>query len=628
MHRPSSDHAAAPDGGAAPPSVEAAGQASHTLTFPQLGRSITTVPGESIYQAARRHGVRIVGACGGRGKCGTCMVMVHAGEVQHVSGRPLARREGRARWVPACQVRALTDCTLDVDERSLAPVVRAETGTGDNEHLPFDPEVAGVDVSAPRPSLSDPRSDSERIAHALASFDTVDLAAARQLPAVARANDWSVRVLLRGSEAIGFAPPRTPILGLAIDLGTTNVGGFLIDLDSGRRLATLGIENPQVAWGADVISRINHALRDAQAAEQLRTGAVAAIDAIARDLCAAIGAVPAQIADVTVCGNTAMHHLLLGLPVRHLGQSPFVAAVCNAVDVKARDLGLGVAPGAYVHLPANIGGFVGGDHVAALLATEARWRPAGTTVVMDIGTNTELSLIHRGEIRTTSCPSGPALEGGHISCGMRAADGAIEHVGAADGQITLDVIGGKTAIGLCGSGVLDAVATLYRIGLLRGSGRLGGSHPGVVDRDGERLFMLTPTLGLSQHDVRAVQLAKAAIQTGLELLLGEAGIAEQEIECFIIAGAFGAYINVASGIEIGMFPALPLDRFQQIGNAAGLGARQMLTSRRARARAAELAAACRYLELNTRADFQKVFLRNIAFPAASHGEQRDRLQQV
>jgi uncharacterized 2Fe-2S/4Fe-4S cluster protein (DUF4445 family) len=312
-----------------------------------------------------------------------------------------------------------------------------------------------------------------------------------------------------------------------------------------------------------------------------------------------------------------MHHLLLGLPVRQLGRAPFVAAAREAIDVRARDVGLRVCRGAYVHLAPNIGGFVGGDHVTALLATAALWEPCATSIVMDIGTNTEISLIHRGEIVTASCPSGPALEGGHISCGMRAAEGAIERVAIRDGRVQISVIGDKAPVGLCGSGVLDTVAALRGAGLLDDGGRLTVAHPDIAEIGGTRVAVLGPDVQFTQRDVRAVQLAKAAIRTGIDLLLREARLEASAVERVIIAGAFGAYLDVQSGKQIGLLPDLPLDRFAQVGNAAGVGIRRMLASKQARARARELAARCRYVELSTSGDFQKAFMHNIGFRSRS-----------
>jgi uncharacterized 2Fe-2S/4Fe-4S cluster protein (DUF4445 family) len=592
----------------------------HALAFPQLDRSISTQAGETIFQCARRNGLRVIGACGGRGTCGTCSVLVTQGEVRHSNGHIIAAHGAEAhrrrpRWLRACQLSARSDCTIEVAERSLAPIVRATIEAGDSvETLPLDAAVVNHDVNVPEATLSDMRADADRVAAVLPQpFVALDLAAARQLPAVLRDNNWSLRVRLRDGEAIDFAAPKTHTLGLAVDLGTTNIAGFLVDLTSGARIASLGIENPQGSYGADVISRMNHAIGGAAAAQELREAAVTAINALAHDLCRAVGAVTGGVVDVAICGNTAMHHLLLGLPVRQLGRAPFVAASRAALDLKARDLGLSTAAGAYVHVAANIGGFVGGDHVAALLATEPQWSAATTGLVMDIGTNTEISLIHRGEIMATSCPSGPALEGGHISCGMRAAEGAIERVTFAAGAIKIAAIGKHRPVGLCGSGVLDCIAALRAAGLLDDRGRLSGPPAAIQETEGLRAVVLAPGVQFTQNDVRAVQLAKAAIQTGVELLLKEAGLGEGDIERVIIAGAFGAYIDIESAIAVGLLPDLPLDRFEQVGNAAGVGVRQMLASRQARARARALAERCRYIELSTRSGFQKVFLNNIGF---------------
>jgi uncharacterized 2Fe-2S/4Fe-4S cluster protein (DUF4445 family) len=350
-----------------------------------------------------------------------------------------------------------------------------------------------------------------------------------------------------------------------------------------------------------------------QAAAELRAAAVEAINALAHDLCLAVGQMPSDIVDLTLCGNTAMHHLVLGLPVRQLGRAPFVAAVRAAMDIKARELGVKVAPDAWVHVAPNVGGFVGGDHVTALLASEDEWGACKTALVMDIGTNTEISVIHEGKFYTASAPSGPALEGGHIGCGMRAAEGAIERVKIENGRLKVETIGHKKAIGLCGSGVLDTLATLHRGGIISDAGRLAQAHDDIVSYRGKRAVQLAPDVLFSQDDVRAVQLAKAAIRTATELLLDEAGLTDMAIERFVIAGSFGAYIDVESGIAIGLFPDLPRERFQQVGNAAGVGIRRMLASTAARARAKELAETCRYMELSSRSDFQKIFLRHIGF---------------
>jgi uncharacterized 2Fe-2S/4Fe-4S cluster protein (DUF4445 family) len=536
-------------------------------------------------------------------------------------------------WLRACRVQPRSDLVLRIAPRSLAPVVRADVASaGAQATLSHAPAVAEATVQCTPPTLSDLAADAERVQDALATqagivTDAVDAEAVAALPALLRTHDGRVSVrwrsVGRGRRITGFARQGAPLLGLAVDLGTTNAAAFLLDLAQGRRLASLGLENPQTAWGADLVTRLDAAARSPATAEALRTAVVDSLNALSHDLARAVDAQSDDIADVVVCGNTAMQHLLAGWPVAQLGRAPFVAATRAAAELPARSLGLAVGRGTALYLVPAIGGFIGGDHVAALLATEAHWSQPGTTLVMDIGTNTEISLVHSadgGEARlwSASCPSGPALEGGHISCGMRAAEGAIERVAVdPDGRLRLQVIGRGAPVGLCGSGVLDALAAFVRAGWIDRRGR-------IVNRtaaDGRRAIRLAgaegdrPALDLEQDDVRAVQLAKSAIRTGTQLLAAEAGIAEEAIDRFVVAGAFGAYLDLDTAVAVGLLPALPRERFVQVGNAAGLGVQQMLASLERRARAEALAKRCQYVELASRADFQKTFLTQIGFPS-------------
>lgn len=601
----------------------------YRLTFPDLDREIACRSDETVFQAARRQGLRIVGACGGRGTCGACTIRVGEGAFRHGEGEDWvvgADIEGtaktRRKWVRACKVTPKSDCTIQVAPRSLAPIVRADVHHGGpSEPLPLAPTLRRLTLTVPPPSLADNRADGERLVAAAGSdVSGIDLPALRDLPDLLRRHDWTVDAIVRDRRIALVRPPGRPLLGLAVDLGTTNVVGHLVDLETGTQLARLGLENPQVAWGADLVARVNHAIGGPAQVAELRAAAVTAIAALAHDLTHAVGATAGDIVEATACGNTAMQHLLLGLPVRQLGRSPFVAALRDAIDVPVADFPLPFADGATVHVAANIGGFVGSDHVTAMLATRPVWERDGTTIVMDIGTNTEISLVHDGVIRSASCPSGPALEGGHIASGMRAAEGAIERVGLADGRLTIATIGGKTPVGLCGSGVIDMLASLRRAGIVDVRGRLHGGHPDTeADDDGKPMAVAAPHVFFTQADVRAVQLAKAAIMTGVELLLRDAGIAIEAVDRFVVAGAFGAHVDVESAIEIGLFPDIPRERIRAVGNAAGVGVARMLTSADERRIAADLARRCRYVELSSAADFQKRFMHNIGFAHRGHG---------
>ena len=592
------------------------------IRFDNLDREAQCDEGETIFHSARRAGVRIVGACGGRGVCGSCIVRIAWGEldVQRPESTGAAAAARAKEWVRACLARPAGDCIVEIAPRSIAAVVRAEIG-GKAVVITPDPIVRSRDlVLAPALMGSGGQgqgcgADGDRVMAALRDDGAarIDLYALRELSGLLRGSAWRVQAAVRGDEVIGVRPCGSRSLGLAVDLGTTNCAGFLVDLETGAQLASLGIENPQVAFGADLVSRVDFAIRSPAGARELQTAAIAAIAALARDLCEADSAAPADIVEVAVCGNTAMHHLLLGLPVSQLGRAPFVPAMCAAIDIKARDLGLGIAPGAYVHLLNNVGGYVGGDHVAVLLAAEERWTDA-TAIVMDIGTNTEISLIHRGSITTVSCPSGPALEGGHIGAGMRAAEGAIERVRAAQGRLEIEVIGGNAeAVGLCGSGVVDALAAMLELGILNRHGRICTGHEAVRESGEHREVRLAPGVAVTQNDVRAVQLAKAAIRAGIDCLLREAALEEDAIERVVIAGAFGAYIGLESALKIGLLPALPLERIEQVGNAAGVGVQMALASAALRDRARGLALRCRYLELGSLPGFQRVYMRRIGF---------------
>jgi uncharacterized 2Fe-2S/4Fe-4S cluster protein (DUF4445 family) len=484
----------------------------------------------------------------------------------------------------------------------------------------LEPAVSAYRLKLPVPSLSDLRGDSERLLatlnneHGLKS-DLIDIDVARQLSPKLRSWDWQCQATVRDNEVIAVGPWPSQKLGLAIDLGTTKVAGYLVNLSDGQTLATKGIMNPQISYGEDVISRITHAIGSATEGRRLKKLAVSVINQLASELCTQAGARANEIVDAVIVGNTAMHHLFLGLPVAQLARVPFVPAVSQALDIRARDLGLKFAPGAYTHLLPNIAGFVGADHIAMLLATDV-WQAKGVLVAIDIGTNTEVSLIDNGRISSVSCASGPAFEGAHIRDGMRAAGGAIERLQITSDGIRYQTIEGAPPVGLCGSGILDAIAQLYLAGIIEESGRMKANHPRLRTYNKQPEFVIVseeerggkPAIAITQQDVRELQLAKAAIRTGIQVLLTANQREEAEITQVVIAGAFGSYIDVASAITIGMLPSLPSGLFRQVGNAAGIGAKQALISRQKRASAQAVANTVNYLELASAPDFMNTFI--------------------
>ncbi len=595
---------------------------TYTVNFEPVGRGGECQSNETLLDCARRLGVGIISICGGEGIFHCCKVQVLAGTVSEPTSNELeafSSQELEDGWRLACQTYPASDCKLGVPPESMTTPQRTQV-EGLEIAAQLEPPVKAYHVPMSASSLSDPQADADRLLEVLnrqyqLHCGKVDIDALRTLSPQLRAWGWQCQATVRHEEVIAFSPWPSRQLGLAIDLGTTKVAGYLVDLSNGWTLAAKGVMNPQISYGEDIISRITGVINSPDEGAQLQKLVVETINQLAIDLCIEVDANTGEIVEAVVVGNTAMHHLFLGLPVEQLAFSPFVPAVSRAVDIKARDLGLGIAPWAYVHLLPNIAGFVGADHVAMLLATDI-WQAEGPTLALDIGTNTEVSLINKGRITSVSCASGPAFEGGHIRDGMRAARGAIEHLRIVGNSIHYQTIDQVPPIGICGSGVLDAMAQLYLAGVIDKGGRMTDSHPRVHINKKQREFVLVseeegsghPSIVITQQDIRELQLAKAAIRTGIQVLLEANSRSEEEIEQVIIAGAFGTYIDVSSALTIGMLPSLPLDRFRQVGNAAGMGAKLALLSRGKRAEAQTIASQVQYIELASIPDFNQTFV--------------------
>jgi len=606
---------------------------SHSIDFEPVGRRGKCPRDESLLECARLLGVGLASLCGGIGGCGQCVVQVVAGDVSPATSEEVESLGASAvaqGYRLACRTIPLADCRIRVPLESLTTPQRTQV-EGEETPVAPDPLVQSCVVSLRPASLDDSRADAARLASAIQEQDglqavQVDLDVLRELSPRLRAHiepasgDWRVRAVTREGEVIGLLSPEASPLGLAVDLGTTKIAAYLVDLTCGRTLGSSGLMNPQIAYGEDVISRIALAEQDQGKRTLMRQLVVGAVNDAASELCARVGAEVSHIADMVVVGNTAMHHLFLGLPVRQLALAPYVPALASAIDVRARDLGLRLAPGAYVHLLPNIAGYVGADHVAMLLASQIEDQP-GVVLAIDIGTNTEICLANHGVLTSTSCASGPAFEGAQIKHGMRAANGAIERLRLVDGTIEHQTIGGDPAVGLCGSGIVDAMAQLFLAGVLDRHGRMH-DHPRVREVEGVREFVLVdaPTshggradevgrgaIVFTQQDVRQLQLAKGAMRTGIEILLANCDCKPEDIDAVIIAGAFGSYIDVANAIAIGLLPRLPLGRFRQVGNAAGVGAKLALISQSKREAAQALASRTAYLELATHPLFSSTF---------------------
>jgi uncharacterized 2Fe-2S/4Fe-4S cluster protein (DUF4445 family) len=387
-------------------------------------------------------------------------------------------------------------------------------------------------------------------------------------------------------------------------------------MTTGKTLTSKGVMNPQIGYGEDVISRIDFAVRKSSDARKLQKLVVNRLNDLAKELCSEVKVDTKSIVEVVIVGNTAMHHLLLNLPVRQLVLTPFTAAVSMALDIKACELGIKIAAGAHVHFPPVVTGFVGADHIAMLQAIDNR-DDGKVIIALDIGTNTEISLVKGDKITSTSCASGPAFEGGHIKQGMRAAKGAIERIRIEDHKVIYQTIGEAPPIGICGSGVLDALAQMYLAGVIDESGRFAVEYPGIRREDGKTEFVLAEredndgektAIVMNQKDVRELQLAKAAIRSGIQLLLERNNFKDEDIDMVIVAGAFGTYIDLESSMNVGLLPTLPVERFKQVGNAAGIGAKMNLISLSSRKEAHDIVSRTTYIELAGTMEFKRAFV--------------------
>ena len=606
----------------------------YQIDFQPVGKRVDAAAGTTLLEAAIQAGIDLASACGGMGMCGQCRVQVITGEVSPPNSSEtdiLSKLElGRGQRL-ACCAQVIGDVKVHIPKESLLIGQRLQI-EGDSAVLQLDPVVHAYQIVAPPPTLTDLRSDLSRVLDALRdSFDIEPLqaepAVIAQLSPLARAENWRLSVYVRGQEIVGVAPAETHPLGFAVDLGTTKVAGYLVNLETGGELARGGVLNPQIGYGEDVISRLAYAHRNANGLHALAAMIRETLNELLGELVAKAEVSRTQVVDACIVGNTAMMHLLLELPVSQLAVAPFVAATDLPVDVKARSLGLDTAPGAYVYTPPSIGGYVGADHVAMILATGL---DDADKVVMgiDIGTNSEIVIRKPGRpnLASASCASGPAFEGAHISDGMRAASGAIEVVKLSENAVAVQTVNDAPAVGLCGSGIIDAVAELYRWHLLNHRGRFQRHAARVRKGCHGAEFLLVDArksgsgrdVVITQEDVNEIQLAKGAIRAGLEVLLQATDTQPEEVEEVIIAGAFGSYLDIQSARAIGLFPHMPHAQFRQVGNAAGVGAKQMLLSKQARNRSEHLATNADYVELTTYPQFSRKFALAMLFPNDDH----------
>jgi len=590
-----------------------------------IGRRAEIAPGETLLSAAQSVGVELQAVCGGVGTCGQCKVRLIAGSLSAATSQETEKLTPEllaAGHRLACQAMPESPVTVEIPPESLTSSQRVQID-GREMEVALDPLVQPFDLIV---DTWEPGTLRQAILHAAGSDVYFSEGSLKPLSETASPSAGHFRAVVSRESSpptlVSILPEKSCIFGLAVDLGTTKLASYLVDLETGKSVAQRGLMNPQIGYGEDVISRISYASHNDGAAQQLQLRVIETLNQMLRESCSDLSISPGQIVEMVVAGNTAMHHFFAGLPVQQLGQAPYLPATTEPLHLSARDLGLQIAAGAIIYTPPNIAGYVGGDHVAMLIGIDAGSLKSGPPfLAIDIGTNTELTLSVNGRLLTCSCASGPAFEGAHIRHGMRAAPGAIERVLLERGNIQIYTIERRLPIGICGSGILDAIATLLDAGVLesRGNLRKGAERVRQNGNGGEFILVNAQNSGsgsdivLTRQDISEIQFAKAAIRAGIEILLEVSGIDASALEQFIIAGAFGSYLDVQSAVRIGLFPGIPVDKFRQVGNAAGIGARQMLISNSRRRLGESLARQVEYVELANHPHFQDKFAQSLFF---------------
>jgi uncharacterized 2Fe-2S/4Fe-4S cluster protein (DUF4445 family) len=643
------------------PQSQNPGQENCLIALMPSGRKGNVPKRTNLLSAAQQLGVELESICGGRQTCGKCQVIIEEGHFpkhginshpDHLSPPTSLELEfGKANDLKdrrlACSAEVLGDVLVTVPEESQAhKQIIAKSAT--QRVVEVEPAIQQVYVKVDPPTLGDPRGDWERLANGLKdqwhlTGLTIDSQTLHTLQRILRQGEFSVTVTIwQEKEVLRLQPSyREGIYGLAIDVGSTTVVAHLCDLRTGEVLTTQAAMNPQVRYGEDLMSRVSYANSEPQGLTRMNRLIIQTLNELSEKAATSINITPQDITDVVIVGNTVMHHILLGINPVQLGEAPFALAIDSPLDLKARDLGLALHPAARVHILPLIAGHVGADNVGVMLA-ESPQEQDEITLIVDIGTNAEIILGDRNQVLVASSPTGPAFEGAQIMHGQRAAPGAIERV-RIDSQ-TLEprfqVIGFEGWIepheeapqvkttGICGSGIVEAIAEMYLAGIINSKGHFvvaaadrssrvqfneNGAEYILVDR---HLSATDSPIVITQNDVRAIQLAKAALYAGTRLLMDHRGV--DQVARVVLAGAFGTFISPYHAMILGLIPDCNLDKVVAVGNAAGDGARLALVNRQLRLKAAQLARSVDYIETPLEESFQDEFVAALNLPHAKH----------
>lgn len=601
-----------------------------TISVRPDGREMSCAQGDNLLEVLHREGLSVRSLCGGEGVCHSCIVVVEEGDIQLLEGgRPLAKEQREENLIVACRATVMGDLTISIPASSLLDDSDTEGLISRDDHVltaeemererPLDPLCQSATVSLDEPSLDDNTSDYDRLLSGLMEVTTCEhFTATRRvlgdLPGCLRENGWNVDVCWTDMSSHGeiirvSSPDNDALYGLAVDIGTTTVMADLVDLSTGQTVARAGRYNRQHRYGEDVIARINHATTKERGIRDLQSAVVSTINDLAKELSEQAGIRRDEILCVVCAGNTTMVHTLYGLDPNNIRRHPYIPTLGTSPALSASELDLDLYGQARVFVLPAVGSFVGGDIVAGVLATGLCEREK-LTLFVDVGTNGEIVFGNGDFAVTCSTSAGPAFEGGGISCGTRAVPGAIEgiEVGPGGEFVRCVTIGGRPARGLCGTGLIDTLASLLDAGVINRSGSFATnlSTPRLRESEEGHEFVLVYAdeagvdhdIVIDSTDIKNLMRSKAAVYAGIRMLLANLSMGEEMIEEVLIAGGFGNRVNLEAAIAIGLFPDLPRERFRFVGNTALRGAKLGLMSRGEMKESHELARMMTYLELS------------------------------
>lgn len=610
------------------------------IVFQPSGRSVHALPGTLLLEVAARAGFILNTPCGGTGTCGKCLVLIRSGKCPPTDHEKTLLSHDRLTegYRLACHAKLAGPLTVEIPESSLFQSQQQILVADSGESMELQSRVIKTCHHFPLPTSHDGTSDLDRLRSAIGPVP-MPLSALQSLPTALRTSGFTVTTVTVGSRLIAIEPGDTTSAchGIAFDVGSTTLVGTLVDLLTGKDVAVAARVNPQTSYGDDVVSRIQHCRSEKNGLSSLRAAVLDGLNKIVAELTRKTGIDKNTVYEVVFAGNTTMQQILCGIDPSALGEMPFTPAFNEAIETRAGDLGLHVNPEARAYVFPQIGGFVGGDTTAGVVAVRLD-QVTKPTLLVDIGTNGEIVLAHNGRLSATSVAAGPAFEGARIVNGMRAAPGAIEKVILGD-DVVLNVIGNTKPAGLCGTGLIDAAAELLRVGLLDPTGRILPPSEApkecppallarLIEEGHETHFLLVSQaesagnerILLYQRDIRELQLAVGAIRAGINILLRMEGLEPSDLGAILLAGGFGNFIRRNHARRIGLLPPIPCDRIRFVGNTSSFGAKRALLSATERHRAGEVVRRIRHVDLSLDPEFQMEFSSAMIMPEQDIGD--------